>query len=517
MKIYYLNGAEAGKTVTLSPTGLTIGRETDNDIQLLVGGVSRYHARIESNGGRWMLRDLGSTNGTRVNGSRITAPVELADGDMVVIGDQHFRINRLQTQDSAAPANTVLMNGSNEKSASVPPVDQTVVPEPAPAFVFRPDIPPSAPPPENIFRKTDESGADKQTVGKGLFKKNDNRKSSLKGNLIFAAVLTLMLVIGAALIANMMKKDQQADKNQTVAVSGDDAKLERNPFFFYWERQEVDSKTRNIFKFKVHGEQGYDPNVTKKDENGDPKLVKRFFVTTTLDDLANGRQFYKKFGVDDKITPEQIEALRKRIERSGFMNLDRKQVSSMAGNPNYERLVIGYGDKLRDVVYYDGDGGNNIYFSDAVRIIRQFIEEEVCATHGISIVNTAEEISRRAQEFFTQAQRADENHVNDPRDLRLALNSYRRAELLYMQFRQKPKEYEIVVERLAKLRKIHDEKVREGVDRINQAHAMGDLTKAVQLCETYMKYFPEGSAGYNRLRTFKLKIEAERRKSLKGK
>ncbi len=499
MKIYYLNGADAGNVVTVPPAGLTIGRETDNDIRLPVGGVSRYHAKIEPDGaGKWLLRDLGSTNGTKLNGTRISAAAVLTDNDTVIIGDQHFRVN-LEAADSSAA--------------------ETVKVAPAPAFVFQPDVSPA--PAENIFQKQDTPAPapaeNQQTFSKGLFRKTENKKSSLKGNLIFAGVLILMLLVGGGLIADMMNKDPMNRVQNTGTAGAEDAGMTRNPFFFYWERQEIDSATKNIFRFKIHGEQGYDPQVTKKDKNGDQKPVKQFFVQTTLDDLGNGRQFYKKFGVDDKITPEQVEDLRKRIDRSGFMTLESKQAGSISGNPNYERLVIGYGGQIRDIVFYDGAGANNFYFNEAVNIIRQFIEEEVCSTHGISIVNTAEEISRRAGEFFTQAQRADENHVNDPKDLRLALNSYERAELLYMQFRQKPKEYGIVVERLAVLRKIHEEKIQEGVDLINQARVMGDLAKAVRLCENYMQYFPEGSAGYNKLRTFKLKIEAERRKSLRGK
>ena len=47
MKLMYLNGAMTGHEVELIPSGTTIGRETDNAIQLMMDGVSRYHARIE--------------------------------------------------------------------------------------------------------------------------------------------------------------------------------------------------------------------------------------------------------------------------------------------------------------------------------------------------------------------------------------------------------------------------------------------------------------------------------------
>ncbi len=504
MKICYLNGADAGKTVDLSPSGLSIGRETDNSIQLLVGGVSRYHAKIERKNDQWVLQDLGSTNGTKVNGTVISAPVILKDRDMIIIGDQHFRVDR----------NT----SGNAESASVSPAalnEQTVVPSPAPSFVFRPDTAPQPPPPPplqaTMQMETPATGQDIFQKPENVFKKEKPAgKSSLRGNLIFAAVLTLMLVIGLILILDMMKKDQ-ADQmagqgNHSVSKKG----TADNPFFFFWERQIVDAKTKNIFKFKIHGELGYDSAVTKKG-----KMEKRFFVTTVLDDLENGRHFYKKFGTDDKIPENVIAGLQKSIEKTGFMN-EQNSYTLVAGNPNYERLVIGYGGKLQDAVYYDGNGENNMYFNSAMQLIRNFVEEEVCATHGISIVNTAAEIRQRAQEFYTQAQRADENHINDPKDLYRAIKFYERADLLYMQFRQIPKERYVVQDRLAVLRQIYKEKRKEGFDLINQAKTMGNLDEAIRLCEKYMQYYPEGTATYNAIREHKLKIEAVRRKSLKG-
>ena len=93
MKIHYLNGPQAGRRIELSAEGTTIGREQDNQIQLLIGGVSRYHAKIENKDGSWFLRDLGSTNGTKINEILITESTKLNHGDHVVIGDQQFRID----------------------------------------------------------------------------------------------------------------------------------------------------------------------------------------------------------------------------------------------------------------------------------------------------------------------------------------------------------------------------------------------------------------------------------------
>ena len=66
---------------------LELGREPDNDAMLPDPKVSRHHARIRRDGERYELADLGSSNGTFVNGERIAAPARLEDGDVILIGD----------------------------------------------------------------------------------------------------------------------------------------------------------------------------------------------------------------------------------------------------------------------------------------------------------------------------------------------------------------------------------------------------------------------------------------------
>jgi DNA-binding response OmpR family regulator len=62
-----------------------IGREEDCDIILPSRQVSRNHARIRRSGGRHILEDLGSKNGTFVNGQELTEPYTLQDGDEIQI------------------------------------------------------------------------------------------------------------------------------------------------------------------------------------------------------------------------------------------------------------------------------------------------------------------------------------------------------------------------------------------------------------------------------------------------
>lgn len=83
--IQVLEGFERGRVFTSLPCPVTIGREEDNTIQLNDERVSRFHAKIQEDGGRVILTDLDSTNGTRINGHPVQMRV-LQHGDQLSIG-----------------------------------------------------------------------------------------------------------------------------------------------------------------------------------------------------------------------------------------------------------------------------------------------------------------------------------------------------------------------------------------------------------------------------------------------
>jgi pSer/pThr/pTyr-binding forkhead associated (FHA) protein len=81
-----------GGRIQIGADGLTIGRERDNDLQLTSGKVSRRHARIDEAAGGWRLSDLGSANGTLLNGERFRgASRTLETGDTISIGGEVLR------------------------------------------------------------------------------------------------------------------------------------------------------------------------------------------------------------------------------------------------------------------------------------------------------------------------------------------------------------------------------------------------------------------------------------------
>jgi len=80
-------GSAAGRVVLLESRKVTIGRSRQADFTLQDEGVSRMHCVIASQDGKYVLADLGSTHGTRVNGARAER-VELKPGDRIELGPE---------------------------------------------------------------------------------------------------------------------------------------------------------------------------------------------------------------------------------------------------------------------------------------------------------------------------------------------------------------------------------------------------------------------------------------------
>jgi len=82
------SGSAAGKVFPISEDTISFGREPDNSIVLPDEGVSRHHARLTVQGNACIVEDLGSTNGTMVDGALIAEPHRLRSGDLVALGEK---------------------------------------------------------------------------------------------------------------------------------------------------------------------------------------------------------------------------------------------------------------------------------------------------------------------------------------------------------------------------------------------------------------------------------------------
>ena len=74
------------RRLVVGPAGVVIGRSRQSDVVVDDPNVSRQHAEVRPRGGAWVLNDLGSTNGSVLNGRRIDGPEVLKPGDRIEIG-----------------------------------------------------------------------------------------------------------------------------------------------------------------------------------------------------------------------------------------------------------------------------------------------------------------------------------------------------------------------------------------------------------------------------------------------
>ncbi len=115
------------KRLSFEESEVTIGRVPGNDIVLPKGNVSKRHSRIVLKDNRFIVVDLKSTNGTYVNGRKITSPLVVRDGDKIYIGDFIITLEDAAADTADAAPST---NAPGDNGASAPPPLPSRAPEP---------------------------------------------------------------------------------------------------------------------------------------------------------------------------------------------------------------------------------------------------------------------------------------------------------------------------------------------------------------------------------------------------
>ncbi|MBI5489801.1 MAG: diguanylate cyclase [Deltaproteobacteria bacterium] len=105
-----LSGQSVGTIVPLDISEITIGRDPGCDVRLGDDGISRRHVRVLADGPRWAVEDVGSTNGTTVNGERLVGRHELQEGDRVLVGHTVLKFVRQAEVDAEYQAKVYEMS-----------------------------------------------------------------------------------------------------------------------------------------------------------------------------------------------------------------------------------------------------------------------------------------------------------------------------------------------------------------------------------------------------------------------
>ena len=132
-------GPTPGKVFELAKNEVYIGRDVNNDIVVNDSEVSRKHSRLILQAAGYLLEDLGSTNGTFVNGQRLMGPHMLRPGELLMIGE-----NVSMAYEAGYDADATMVATPPQVPAyppTPPPPKQTYIPPQQPSAAQRPPAP----------------------------------------------------------------------------------------------------------------------------------------------------------------------------------------------------------------------------------------------------------------------------------------------------------------------------------------------------------------------------------------
>lgn len=126
-----IEGPRSGETISIEQAEFSIGREAGVDLQIDAPGISRRHARLTIQGSEAFLEDLGSTNGTFVNGEKVEKPRRLRNGDQIRLGKSvALAYQSFQPGVSATMfESSVAQPGMTIAERELPPIDATMIGE----------------------------------------------------------------------------------------------------------------------------------------------------------------------------------------------------------------------------------------------------------------------------------------------------------------------------------------------------------------------------------------------------
>jgi len=137
-QFFMRSGPNTGKVYPLEEPEIIIGRDANNGVAINDAEVSRKHAKLSLHGSAYVIQDLGSTNGTFINGQRITDSQVLKPGDTVTLGENIVLMYGAAIDPNAtvvASAQTPRMVEPVRRPAPTKPPAPIPAPAPSPAPV----------------------------------------------------------------------------------------------------------------------------------------------------------------------------------------------------------------------------------------------------------------------------------------------------------------------------------------------------------------------------------------------
>ncbi len=166
-------GPKPGQTFPLLADKISVGRDPMSDISIADPEISRRHARLEKTAVGYQLQDMGSTNGTYIDGERLgDEPVALQPGQSIVFGSGVVLKYQAVGSDADIMATMIDPAGQMtfaEEDRTPPKVTADLAPPPASPVTSPPPVsrqqPPPPPPPPPVIENVEEPGGEKRRTG----------------------------------------------------------------------------------------------------------------------------------------------------------------------------------------------------------------------------------------------------------------------------------------------------------------------------------------------------------------
>ncbi|MBO5958599.1 MAG: hypothetical protein J6Q65_00605, partial [Lentisphaeria bacterium] len=235
-----------------------------------------------------------------------------------------------------------------------------------------------------------------------------------------------------------------------------------------------------------------------------------YLLEVTFDDLESNRTVF----IPACVPAEEMKSIGGKMDTKRFLSdLAASESTDTGDHTTWTRIVVGNGDKINDVIYYDGTGRNNAVFSRMEDTLESFIN----TIPGSELMAPMKQVLEEADRAFTSATRFyGERHVN-PKAFYQALNDYKEAARRYESFSPPPEKLTEARSKINELQKFLKDTHDSALNRMRAAANKKDYDAAHRICVEAMEYFEPGTDAYNRLKENKLKIEDAQRKIMKGK
>ncbi len=515
MNIFFTGGQRSDGKIEVPDSGIRLGRELDNDIVIEGEGASRHHARILKVVEAWVVEDLGSTNGTKLNGIKLepNKPTPIKDGDSIAIGRQIMVFAEKEPAlappqasniGSANPDPTSDDNPQNDnktdESTQSPPTPLIKITPPDPSGVTVPDMAPldssakSESESSNSFsdffsqqpeKKNDASLPVDDFFGKTKQDMPSEDKTDKKhvGLLFYVLVLgtAALMVAGYLYIERMKERKYARDPGASQAA----ATKKGAPLLVRYEKEIATSgDSENIFRFVLE--------------------IKNGNVTIVRDDL----RAHLKDKLARKVGKEDIVELENTIRDTDFMSLEQPQKGvPTAEEDRSQRLIVAYGKDMNDIMV--DNAPPPMAFQEVVSSLEDF-SRDVLNIPPVSL--TPEEMRQEGLNAYRKAKELFDNYEAKDENLNEAIRRFKIAVENLKAFSPTPPEYEEAYKLLQQAEKMLKDLVNQHFINMNRYYRLKEYEKAKDEMLAVMGEVGRGTDAYKKAKKTLIKLEQDVRK-----